>query len=103
MTGTPSSGIPNKANNNVSTTLYRKMPRREEDIATVPVEAVYGIPLQSCVWTAFPPSITGVPVPLRRCHPTYRLVKCRHRGCNTLLPDDLTWCYFHQPVNNIAY
>ena len=60
-------------------------------------QPIVGIPLQSCVWTAFPPTITGVPVPLRRCLYDYTLVKCRSKGCNTLLPNDLVWCYFHKP------
>ena len=77
---------------------------REEDIQTVRASAVYGIPVQY----AFPPTqtvpIRGIPIPLRRCRPTYRLVECRQRGCKTLLPDDLVWCYFHKPdVTDISY
>jgi hypothetical protein len=72
---------------------------REEEIQTVRAEAVYGIPLQVAY---FPPTNTiptAIPLsfPLRRCSGNYTLVKCKQEGCNTELPNDLVWCYFHKP------
>jgi len=29
----------------------------------------------------------------------YKLIECKKRGCEVLLPDDLKWCGLHTPID----